>query len=157
MNLIDENSKVVDKNDKGNSENLFWVYDLNETDFFLKKTDKWINLSTDSYVINIKGNEIEIPVNYYIIIGDYDGGLDTIRLSEIVGRPFDAFVLDTSLKKGSWSLENISIVGYKQNSNFIIPSIRALYLISISDKKCIIISEKEIYNKLKHLSFSDFL
>ena len=157
MNLLNKNYKPT------NSENIrikgdeFWYFDIESKDFFLKTTLDWFDLKTDAYVIEVSGKRISIPTNYYMIIGDYDGGLDSIAPFEIIGRQFDLFIYNTTLEANSWSFEPLKIVGYEKNVNFTLPNIKHLISISISDTKAIFVSEKDMYNKIKTLSFTDII
>lgn len=152
MKYIGSDFKNLDSIDKS-----FWIYNIDKRDFFLIETDNWYEFKTDSYLVSIGMSIMHIPINYYIIIGDYDGGLDTITPAEIVGREFEAFVFNNDFENDSWVLEPIKIIGYEENSNFIIPETKFPYPVLISDKKAVLISEKEVYNKLKHLMFIDIV
>jgi len=156
MKFIDNNYKEIYLSDITN-DTLYWTYNINEKDFFLKSSKDWYELKSDAYILNIGGAIINIPANFYIIIGDYDGGLDTITPVEIVGREFEAFSFSSNLEVDSWQLEPIHVVGYKESVEFIIPEFKTPIPILTSAKRAILVSEKEVWNKIKHITFSDII
>lgn len=156
MKLLNQNYQILEP--RQITENTaFWTFNLTKKDFFLKTTTKWYDFRTDAYHLEIAGNTIKVPNNYYILIGDYDVGLDTIKPEEIVGREFEAFVFNNDFEENSWTLESIKIVGYEENTSFIIPNVRFPIPIAISPRKCIIVSQKEMYNRIKYMTFPDIV
>lgn len=158
MKLINQYYEAITEEQVLNEkETMFWEYNINETDFFLKSSLKWYNLKTDVYVLKILEELIYVPANYYIIIGDYDKGLDTIKPLEIVGREFSVLTFSAQLKSNSWELHDLEPVGYEEDYNFVLPDVKAPFPIIVTEKKAILISEKDVYNRLKYLTFSDIL
>lgn len=157
MNLLNKNYNLESSEDIRHKNEGFWYFDIDKKDFFLRPAQNWFDLKSDAYTIKIWDHTIKIPTNYYLIIGDYDAGLDAITPYEVVGRQFEVFMYKTSLEADSWTFEPFKIVGYEKNYNFTLPDIKHLISVGVSDTKAIFISEKDQYNKLKNLSFSDII
>jgi hypothetical protein len=160
MKLINEkyksiiNEDYVDKNEIP----MFWVYDPDKADFFIKTCLLWQNIKTDTYKIKIGKDVISIPYNYHIIIGDYDGGLDCISPEEIVGRKFQAFTFSNDIDENSWILDDLRIVGVEQDIDFLVPFVKGIFPILLSDKRAILVSSiGDCYNKIKNISVADLI
>jgi len=138
-------------------EKLFWIYDVDKKDFFLRKYHTWYNLRSETYLLEVRGGVFRIPANFFIVIGDYDGGLDTIPPHEIVGRDFDVMTFSTNLTEESWSLDRVRVVGYEEESEFQIPFTKHPLPIVIDSNKAILVSQHDIFNKIKRLDFADII
>ena len=154
MKLIDEKYQAVEKY---TTDQLFWIYDFKQHDFFLKTCLLWHNIKSDAYIIEIGKGVLSIPFNYFMMIGDYDGGLDFISPDEIVGREFEAFTFSKDFSEASWELTKLKIIGYEENQNFVLPFIKYPFPVSINDTKAILVSNNDLYNKIKETSFGDIL
>ena len=157
MKLINESYGEIESLEDNTITNLFWHYDISKKDFFIMTCKVWYNITSDVYLIKIGNHTIRVPYNYYILIGDYDGGLDCITPEEIVGRDFQAFTFSNTLEDESWTLDEIKIVGYEEDVTFVSPFIKGLYPILISDNRAIMISSTDMYQKIKDFTFSDIL
>jgi hypothetical protein len=157
FNYIHDNYELISDVTNESEGQRIWVYDIDERDFFFREVNNWFDLKADAYVLQIEDATFYVPLSYYILIGDYDVGLDVITPAEIVGRKFEAFVFNKNLEPDSWALDDIRVVGYDNNHSFILPDIKGLVPVAISNKKAIMICEKDVYNKLKNLSFADII
>lgn len=154
MKLIDEKYQSVTKY---TTEQLFWIYDFKQHDFFLKNCLLWHNIRSDAYIIEIGRGILTIPFNYFMMIGDYDGGLDFISPEEVVGREFQAFTFSMNFSESSWDLTRLKIVGYEEDQNFVLPFIKYPFPVSIGNNSAVLVSNSDLYNKLKETSFNDIL
>lgn len=133
----------------------FWHYDLDKKDFFLTNAI-WYNIKTDAYEITIEGSKCYIPGSYFIIIGEFVAGFDIISPQEIVGRDFSALLFESNLDLSKKVFEDFKITGYKAEHDFIFPLTNNLIPVKVG-KKCILVTSKNIYSRLKKLSFTDFI
>jgi hypothetical protein len=156
MKLLDVNYKPFE-NTAGDINQMFWLYDTTQRDFMLKDCNVWFNVKTDAYRMMIGNHEIIIPETYNIIIGDIEVGIDIITPAEIVGREFDAMIINNEFLPDSWSLEPIVITGFESNVDIIFPYTKFPVPISLSDKKVIMIASDDCYSKIKELDFADFV
>jgi len=157
MMLINDNYKKIKNLNECRETQMFWLFDLDEKDFFLKTVQTWYSLKSDAYVLSIGKYELEIPTNYYLLIGDYDAGLDCIPPDEIVGRDFQAFVFSNDFEQDSWELMDIKRKGYKHDREFELPFTKKPFPVMIDDNKAVLISSTDMYSKIKNLGFSDFI
>ena len=127
----------------------------NEGDFFLSNTTKWINMKSEAFKISINGRECFIPADYFIIIGDFDLGIDLVSPKELVGREFEAISYDNVLN--GFKLSEFSICGYDEEVRFSFPVIGNHILPVRVGKNIILLANKNIYTRLKKLSLSDFM
>lgn len=159
MNLINEKYEGIIKSDYSNrnKNQMFWVYNPIEEDFFLKTCLIWQNIKTDTYEVKIGDDVISLPFNYYIIIGDYDSGLDCICPEEITGRNFQAFTFSNNIDENSWILKDIKIVGVKEDIDFVIPFVKGIFPVLLSDKRAVLVASSDCYNKIKDISMADLI
>ena len=153
---IDENYNKIDNlNDVLQLDQInFWTFNVDKKDFFLLNSNNWLNIRSESYKISISGNESYIPADYFVIIGDYDKGLDLISPKELVGREFEAVCFDSIL--GRVKLSNFNITGYNESVRFSFPVFGNNLLPVKIGNKIILLSNKNIYTRLKKLTLSDF-
>jgi len=156
MRLINEVYKPID--DLTNSySHLFWLYLPDRVDFFLRRYDTWYNLHTETYILRIDGHDIRVPANFFMVIGDYDAGLDTITPDDICGREFEVLTFNLDMEPDSWLLKKVTVVGHEDESLFQLPFTKNAYPVAYSDERAILISSVEIYGKIKNLTFSDII
>ena len=157
MYLIDDSYNKIETFEQ-TVKQRFWIYDITKNDFFVKTCMLWQNITSASYHVQF-GNRgsIWIPYNYHIIIGDYEQGLDSITMEELMGRDFQAFTFAKELEVGTMNLEDIKIIGYDENKDYTLPFIKTTYPILINDDTCILISANDCYNRIKHNCISDIL
>ena len=155
MNLINEKYEKIENM----GSKYYFYYDFKEQDFFISKEIAWYELCTDVYTLKIGNNTVDVPFNYNIVIGDFDGGLDIIKPTEILGRDFEAFVFNRTLEEGSWRLEEMKVVGMKEDVKLIYPinTKGGAYPICLGENKSIIISHVDVYTHLKRMDFSDII
>lgn len=156
MKFIDENYKPLENNEGINTK-LFWVYDFDKKDMFVRKYDYWYHINTLSYVLRIKNKNIIVPANFYICIGDVDCGLDTITPAEILNREFDTVIFNNKFLADSIRYEPITVAGCVENSTFLFPMTKCLIPIAIDDNYCMFISSHDFYNKIKKINFKDIM
>ena len=163
MLLIDENYKPI-KEFGTDLQNLsFWYFNLTpknkqDIDFYIEsKCQLWKNLKTDAYELDIGGNEIIIPFNFFFVIAEIDSPLDCISPEEIVGRDFKAFTFAHDMEECSWSLEDVKVTGYHEDVDFIVPFIKSPYPVLISETRAILVSSQDCYNKLKDLDIGNIV
>ena len=156
MHLLDENYKRIETFDN-NKAKLFWTFDVDACDFFLKSCLLWQNVTSDAYTLSVGKGSITIPYNYYLVIGDYDSGFDCITPEEIMGRSFEAYTFANNLAEGTHELEHIEITGYNEDVNFVLPFVKSIFPVVVSDKRSMFVINKDSYNKFKELSISEIL
>lgn len=157
MNLLDENYNPLKINvDEGVTSNHIWYYSTTFKDFFLSDIFQWSNIKSNGYVIEIDGAQAVVPEHFFIAVGDYDIGLDSIQFAEILGREFEAFTVMRDFTEGSHLNKPMKIVGYEENYNFYYPFFDHMFPIAIGDL-AVVVSAKDMYNRIKRLSFSDFV
>jgi len=156
MHLIDENYGKIEEFEN-NKNKLFWTFDIEQCDFFLKSCLLWQNITSDAYTLQIGNGTVTLPYNYYIVIGDYDSGFDCITPEEIMGREFDVFTFANDLHEGSHMLEPLQVTGYNEDIVFILPFVKSVFPIMISNTRAMFIINKDSYNKFKELSISEIL
>lgn len=154
MRFINEHNKPIEDIKAANH---FWIYNIVDHDFYLNTPMFYHELRTDAYVLEISKNKIIVPSTYFIVIADFDGRLDNISSDEIVGREFQAFVFNTLLDYDSWRLEDIKVVDFIPEHEFVLPNISTPFPVAISDTHAIMLSEKDVYTRLKNMTFSDII
>ena len=140
-----------------NDEKLFWLYDLTKRDFFLRHYFSWHVLKSETYLLEIDHHVVRLPASFFMVIGDYDGGLDLVKPEEIVGRSFDVLTFKPDFTEDSWLLEPVRVIGYEDEHEFQIPFTNHPLPILISDTKAILVSANDVYNKIKNMSFADII
>lgn len=156
MYLIDENYTKIETFDDTKSK-LFWTFDTEVSDFFLKSCLLWQNVTSDAYTISVGKGVVTLPYNYYIVIADYDSGFDCITPEEIMGRDFDAYTFSNDMAEGTNLLEPIGVTGYDEDVVFVLPFVKSIFPVMISDSRAMFIINKDSYNKFKDLSISEVL
>lgn len=162
MILLNEEYKGIKNITDGNTSQLFWVYDTDETDvkerdFYLNNVTLWQNVISDAYQLSIGDGTTWLPFNYHILIGDYDSGLDCLTPDEILGRHFQAISFSNELDESTSSLLDIKVCGYEKDKVFAVPYTKAVYPILISNDKVILVSPKDFYNKIKNTSIGSLI
>lgn len=158
MHLIDEYYQKIEVSDnKNNKDKMFWTFDVDANDFFLKSCLYWQSVISDAYTLSIGTGTLTLPYNYYIVIGDYDSGFDCITPEEIMGREFDVYTFSNDMSEGSNMLEPVSVIGYEEDVSFVLPFVKSIFPVMISDKRSMFIINKDSYNSFKTLSISDIL
>jgi len=144
---------------KGSASKLFWVYEPEEgrRDFFLKRYHTWYCLKGETYLVEIDKHVVPVPANFFMVIGDYDGGFDVVTPSEIVGREFEVLTFHPSLEEDSWGLRPVRIVGYEEEHETLIPFTKKPLPVSVSQDLAIMVSQTDIYYKIKNLDFGDIV
>lgn len=155
MFVIDENYKPVETIETDST--MYWAWILDKRDFFLRPIDVWQRIVSEAYQLQIGKHTVWIPSNWYLLIGDFDSGLDTIKIDEICYRDFDAFVMHTKFLSGSGVLEPIKILNYDHEKEFIVPFTDTPLPIAISKEKAIIVSNKDLYFKINDMTPHDII
>ncbi len=157
MNLIGEDYKplYINKADGVTSKHV-WYYSTEFKDFFLSDIFLWSTIRANGYILEIEGAKTILPEHYYIAVGDYDVGFDSIQLAEVVGRDFEAFTVSRDIEADSFLLKPMRIVGYEEDYEFYYPLFDHMFPVAIGEL-AIVISQKDMYNRLKRLGFSDFV
>ena len=157
MNLIGEECKAlyINKADEVKSKHI-WYYNTEFKDFFLSDIFVWSSIKANGYVIEVEGKQAIIPEHYFVAVGDYDVGFDSIQMAEIMGREFDVFTTSINFEEDSWLLKPMRIVGYEEDYEFYYPFFDHIFPVAIGDL-AIVVSNKDMYNRLKRLKFDDFV
>ena len=157
MNLINEIYQPLYINkDAGVSSNHIWYYSTEAKDFFLSDIFTWSNITSNGYIIEIEGHRAVVPEHFFVAVGDYDIGMDSLQFAEILGREFDVYTMKSDLEEDSWLMKPMKIVGYEEDYLFYYPFFDHMFPIIIGDL-AIMVSSKDMYNRIKRLSFSDFV
>lgn len=157
MNLINEkmNALYINK-DEGCASNHIWYYSTEHKDFFLSDIFTWSSIKSNGYVIEVDGKQSVVPEHFFVALGDYDIGLDSMQFAEIMGREFEVFTFNRQLDEDSWLLKPMRIVGYEEDYLFYYPYFDHMFPIVVG-QLAILVSSKDMYNRVKRLSFGDFV
>lgn len=129
----------------------FWYYNPKIKDFFVQKPNMCNTIRGNVYVIEVDGVQTRIPEYMHIIIGDYTTYCDSIKLSEISGRPFDLHVFNRDMSETMWSLVPLKIVGYEENYDIDVPRINKPFPIGVGKDKAILVHCNDMFSDIKEL------
>lgn len=152
MIIIDAEYNGINEPD---SDTYFFYYCPERTDFFVTASNFWQSMTCNAYVVEFDGQRTYIPEHYNILIGDYDNGLDTIKMIETSGRDFDVFSFTHELDEHRWPLIPLKVVGYEEDVEFEIPAVSKPFPIQVSENRCIIVSRTDLYSDVKNKGFGD--
>lgn len=134
----------------------FFIYKLSERDFITRPPFGIECIVTDVMVLDIGGMVVRLPENMHLLIGDFDGGLDVIRLDELIGRDFDAVVVNADFAEDSMQLMPIRVIGVERHE-VRTPMVHSPYPVALGDNKAILVSTTDIYSDVSKLAFSDIV
>lgn len=162
MKLIDKDFKAI-KLRKGQSINdlHYWEYRMypekqkEQRGFYLTFSPTWNIITSNAYILQVGKEKIQVPASHYVMIGDLDGGLDFIKLDEVLGRPFEAFTLSSDFESDSWMLKDIKVCGYRKDCRIPYPDTKGIVPV-LCGNRALLVSTVDMYNKLGGYSFSDF-
>lgn len=159
MHLIDENFQPIlrPKQDKTYPDCLYWEYNPNKKKFVLTRQDQWTMIHSDAYTISIGKYTLDLPVNHYLTIGDFDGGIDFIRIDEVIGRDFQVFVFTTELEDDIWMLQDLKVKQLKKDIRVAYPQTKRPVAVHLGDNKAVLVSNIDQYSKMGDLSFGDIV
>lgn len=155
MKLLGEDYQALE-NDQSIVKKYFWMYDIKQRDFFLQRKRNWQQIQSEAYRLVINKSYVDIPVNYYILIGSVYGDLDWIKVDELMGRDFEAFVMSNTLETGTWQIESIQIASYIETM-FMYPKTKNPMPVVVGNNHCILISPIDLYNKTSNFIFNDII
>jgi len=137
----------------------FWNFDFSQEAFMLEKSVSHWEMDTDTCDIQVGNHIVTLPVNFFIVIGDYETGLDCIKPEEIVGREFDVLTIGSKMERESWELEPMKVVGFTHQDKVLIPhhKKKCMYPVYLSDKKFILVAVKDIFHSIKTYGFNDII
>jgi len=135
----------------------FWIFDIQKDDFFLKSKQANKKLTASSYQITIEDSSIWIPYNFFIMIGDYDKGLDCVIPDEIMGRKFNAIVLSNTLDESTYQIKEMKVTDYRHTMIYDMPFVNTVFPVMLSDSSVIMISQNDMYNKLKNMTIGKLI
>lgn len=157
MNFLDIDYNPVTYEDiSGLSEKYIWYYSTEFKDFYVSNIFPWVNPKSLGYVIEVEGHTTVVPEHFFAVVCDYDIGLDSIQFAEIIGREFDVFTMDRNLEEDSWLAKPMKVVGIEEDYSFYYPLSSNMFPIVIGER-VIVVASKDMYNKVRRLSFSDFV
>lgn len=162
MKLVGENYNTIDTT-KALTKELnvtglhYWEYNFKMQDFHLVRRTKWNVIKGPTYILKIGNHHLEVPATHFIMLGDFDGGIDYIRVNEITNREFEVFSFSSKLEPDSWVLADMRVVGYKEESKIVFPETTNGVVVQIGGGMAVILSTIDLYNKSQGLSFSDFV
>lgn len=148
---------AIDQNTLNVGEHYYWEYDFNMSDFYLTTSLAWYNLKQPTYQLKIGNALLELPEDFFFLIGDVGVGLDSLKPEEMVGRGFDAFVFDRKIKTNSWSLQEVNVIGYKEESELVFPRTKNPVVVGVGDRYAMLVSEINMYTKIKNKGFNDIV
>lgn len=162
MQLLNEHYQpITNQEDINIANNHFWEYRYSPKvecrGFYLIHKTTWNEICGGSYLIQIGREVIEIPVNFHILIADWDGGLDCLKVDEICGRHFEAFTVSNTLESESWILKDLRVIGFNEESRIAYPNTRKPVAVSAGEGRAIVVSPVDIYNKISSYSFRDIV
>lgn len=155
MYVIDQEYNPIKNIPQAGDDRYFWIYDAEQRDFFLHRSYAWFSLRCDAYVLQIGKDHVNIPTGYHIVIGDIDGGLDSVTPDEIVGRDFDVLTFSRTLDEGSWELKPITVTGYVKNHTFVYPNMNSPFPVVVGERHAMLLSSTDLYKKVGNLGFAD--
>lgn len=155
MNLIGEDYKAL-PNDERIIKKHFWMFYIKEKDFYLKRMRAWHHIETDAYRLKIGKNTVDIPTNYYVMIGSVYGDLDWIKVDELIARDFEVFLMSNDLEMGTWMIEDVSVVSYVE-TEIMYPKAKNPIPIMVGDNYSMLVSPIDLYNKMSGYSFVDII
>jgi len=138
---------------------IFWTLNLAEEDFMFTNIGFLEEHNERGIGLSFGGQYVALPNSWFVLIGEEeDGGLDLIKVEDIRGRDFSAFVFDfdRSLAK-TVLMETINPRIYEKFCYPIMP--KNLMLVHPIEKHTgIVISPNDQYNKwIKGKTMMDFL
>lgn len=164
MYILDQDYKPIENIDeKAKIDYHFWVFDRREIkgeyvdDFYLKCCNFWFTMKADAYRLQVGKDEVVLPANYFMLIADISGGLDAIKPDEIVGRDFDVLMFNRTLDEGSWTLEPVKVIGFEEDYSYVYPEINSPFPVLVGENSAIMISQSDMYKKVKDLAFADII
>lgn len=132
-----------------------WEYVIKEKDFFLTWSSAWQKIRGAAYELCIGKESIVLPANYYLMIGDVYGELDWIKVDEIIGRQFEAFVMSNRFDQDAWQIESVQITDHHDDYVSMFPQTRNPVPVLVGDRKAILVSPVDLYNKMSQYIFND--
>lgn len=155
MNLINENYDPIPNSDDAINHH-FWEYDVKDKDFYLKYKPSWQSIRTMGFEIMVDKGSTFIPSNFFVMIADVTGGLDWIKVDEIVTRPFEALVLTSDFQQDTWQILPINVVNV-ETMEFAFPYSKNAIPIDIGYNKAIMTSQIDLYSKMSSYGFTDIV
>lgn len=138
---------------------IFWTLNLEQEDFMFTNIGFLEEHNERGIGLSFGGQYVPLPNSWFVLIGEEeDGSLDLIKVEDIRGRDFAAFVFDfTKTLPKTVSMETTNPRVYEKFCYPIMP--KHLMLVHPIDKECgIVISPNDQYNKwIKGRSMMDFL
>lgn len=155
MKLIDEHYEAVEEREgKEVTDFYHWEFVIKESDFFLLRKPIWHLIKSPSYTIKIGSyGTVRVPANYYLMLGDADGSIDFIKVDEIAGRPFDTLTFKSNMDGRTWSLTEVTVIGYTEEDEHKAPETKNPFPVMVGEDHAIILASSDLYNKMKKVSF----
>jgi len=147
MQLIGEDYTALPNSDEA-TECHHWEYNIKERDFFLCETSSWHRITGTAYHIGIGKDTLIVPANYHVMIADVYGDLDWIKVDEIVGRTFDAFLMTNTLEENAWQIETMEVIDCVEDFIMVYPQTKNPVPVSVGTRFSILVSPADLYNKM---------
>ena len=155
MNLINEHYEpLVITSDAGLASRHIFYYSTEQKDFFCSSMFVWSAIRNSGYIVEIEGKTAIVPEHFFVVVGDYEVGLDSIQFAEIMGREFDVYTMNKAMDGDSALLRPMKIVGYVKSHVFYYPLFDYMFPIAVGDL-AIVVSTKDMYNRLKRMTVYD--
>lgn len=157
--LINENYEPL-YNTEDNIEEYFWLYDFQQQDYFLTKRSSWYSQKTNVFKLLIDNRHIvKIPETFYILIAEVEQSrIDWIQVDEIISREFEVFTIPATLDTNTWQILSFHIIGHEEDYHYYYPYIKnPVTPIHIGNNKAILVSNKNLYYKMKKFSFTEII
>lgn len=126
----------------------FWVLDLLEQDFMLSKLIMLEEFSAPTLKINVKGNLIELPAEWNILVYSPDTStVDMVQISDLTKSNFSLFLYDHVKNK---VVENVTkVMDYSSSSVVRTPSFNKNLMMCypIGESAWIMVAPTDTYNK----------
>ncbi len=173
MQLINENFTPIEVKQEGMdfSGLMFWEFQLlaktyktkdgqehtTPPHFMLSKNEKWSMIFSPAYVVGIGKYKLILPVNFYLMIGDLDAGIDWIRIDEVIGRDFEVFTFASNLESDSWVLRDLRVLDRIDEIGVAYPHTKRPVVVHLGDNAAVMVSIVDNYSKMNKLSFGDII
>lgn len=152
MFIFDDNNRpiIIDNIFSPIVTEYFWVLDFDTMDFKLTPCKNFRQTICPGFKVSIKGTEIILPTNWYVLIFDNDTSqLDVVQIKDVAGQEFTAFVYGPTASMHSRG--TITVLDYYMEYKHVGP------LLNKNQMLCHPINEKEWINVSPSDSYSKYL
>lgn len=160
MEIVNENHQPLslDIYDISKKSEFFWVFDLEEIDWFLQKLKIIEAFECPTIKIKIMNKVLTLPSDWNILVySEETTSLDVVNVHQLINQKFNIFLYDFIHHKVVDC--NYRVVGYNKNEEVTAPCIakKQMLCVPIEDKYWIMMSPTDVYRYIKNMSVSDLI